>query len=135
MSAARTCTRCGLNAPLDQFPPSARNTGGRSRHCRPCSRERYRNHYRRKIGWTDDMVLEALERQAWSCDICLAPIDDRTGRTDHDHSTGMPRGLLCDPCNRGLGHFKDDAQALARAIDYLNHHDQPAARRAGKEDS
>ncbi len=38
---------------------------------------------------------------------------------DHDHSTGAVRGILCDPCNMGLGHFRDNPELLAEAIRYL----------------
>jgi hypothetical protein len=29
------------------------------------------------------------------------------------------RGVLCDGCNRGIGEFREDAEALANAIHYL----------------
>jgi hypothetical protein len=38
---------------------------------------------------------------------------------DHDHKIGKVRGLLCDQCNKGLGHFKDSKETLLKAIKYL----------------
>lgn len=44
---------------------------------------------------------------------------------DHDHNTGIVRGLLCNRCNLGIGHFEDDLYFLQSAIEYL----KKAARR------
>lgn len=38
---------------------------------------------------------------------------------DHDHATGVPRGWLCDRCNKVLGLVKDSPALLARMIVYL----------------
>lgn len=38
---------------------------------------------------------------------------------DHDHQTGVIRGLLCHRCNLALGHFKDSTSILLAAISYL----------------
>lgn len=38
---------------------------------------------------------------------------------DHDHRTGQIRGALCEPCNLGLGRFKDDPTLLMKAVEYL----------------
>lgn len=61
------------------------------------------------------------------CLICKRT--DRKLHVDHDHACCAPnkartcgkcvRGLICGPCNRGLGLFFDDPDALARAAQYL----------------
>lgn len=38
---------------------------------------------------------------------------------DHCHETGKIRGLLCDNCNRGIGHLKESIRVLEKAIIYL----------------
>ena len=38
---------------------------------------------------------------------------------EHDHRTGKPGGWICDSCNTGLGRFKDDAELLKSAIEFL----------------
>jgi hypothetical protein len=49
------------------------------------------------------------------CEICkkllrMTPIEKRNmpiACLDHDYSTGLPRGILCNACNRGVGSFED----------------------------
>ena len=38
---------------------------------------------------------------------------------DHDHKTGLVRGLLCNNCNSGIGFLRDDTNILLSAIKYL----------------
>lgn len=38
---------------------------------------------------------------------------------DHDHSTGLIRGLLSPWANKGLAYFDDDPHQLRAAADYL----------------
>lgn len=54
------------------------------------------------------------------CQICGEP-DAKDARlcVDHCHATGKIRGLLCSPCNTGLGFFRDNTLKLENAVLYL----------------
>jgi len=58
------------------------------------------------------------------CAICQTPGDSsfkkRTLGVDHDHKTGVVRGLLCDLCNKGIGQFLDRPDFLRSAAAYLS---------------
>jgi hypothetical protein len=63
-----------------------------------------------------------FNKQGGSCAICKCAIDatpTRNTHVDHDHATGVVRGILCQACNKGLGLFHDSSDALIRASDYL----------------
>jgi hypothetical protein len=77
-------------------------------------------YYRRTYGLSADEVDAMLEKQGGGCAICGA-LPERLGslHLDHDHDTGRIRGLLCLSCNQALGHFRDRAELLRRAADYL----------------
>ena len=73
---------------------------------------------RRKFGITEEQYLEMLQRQDGRCAICRLKFTVRL-HVDHCHETKAIRGLLCEKCNRGLGMFKDNPEALRRAANYL----------------
>ena len=55
-----------------------------------------------------------LEAQGGVCKICSNPETTKKNNSDevrmlcvdHDHNTGQVRGLLCNKCNRALGHYE-----------------------------
>lgn len=76
-----------------------------------------RTHLKSKYGLSQEDFDRMLTEQGGRCSLCdVAP--DRLV-VDHDHDTGRVRALLCDPCNRGLAAFRDNAAALVRAADYV----------------
>jgi hypothetical protein len=131
------CRKCGA----DRWSLRVRPNGERHRQCLECSKATSRNrpremHRKHKIKSRYGITmpeLEALrERQRGLCAICgraLCP----TGRdfcVDHNHDTGVVRGLLCFVCNTGLGAFRDRRELLLRALEYLEDGASPASAEA-----
>lgn len=125
----KPCPRCDRVLPVDCFTKNKKNASGLASWCRECvaaqrkadyKREPDRHaHYQRKhrYGLTRQQFDEFVDAHGGLCAICgdvpLKP------HIDHDHKTGELRGLLCGPCNQGLGMFKDSTERLAKAIAYL----------------
>jgi hypothetical protein len=58
--------------------------------------------------------------QGGFCAICVrANGATRKLSVDHDHKTGLVRGLLCRPCNDLLGHIRDNVATAHRIVRYL----------------
>lgn len=38
---------------------------------------------------------------------------------DHDHETGIVRGMLCQSHNKAIGMLGDSVEGVQRALDYL----------------
>lgn len=73
---------------------------------------------KRKFNLSLDEYDTLLKSQNGVCAIC-GNTCTKALAVDHDHTTEKVRGLLCNNCNRGLGHFKDNQQYLQQAITYL----------------
>jgi hypothetical protein len=74
-----------------------------------------------KVG--SELTLEQARqfRQDRPCEICGAPFVDGKGghAADHNHRTGVPRGVLCARCNKGLG-WLEDSEWVDAAMSYLS---------------
>ena len=67
--------------------------------------------------------LEMAEQQKWKCAICGDHIDELSKfDVDHDHLTKQVRQLLCGPCNRLIGHARENSTIMHHAIHYLAKH-------------
>ena len=150
--STKQCKSCGELKPIDKFYlvhdkrlryVKPHNT------CKQCQVERSRKwalnnlerhkqavrnaRFKQNFGISLDDYNLMIEAQDGRCAICGNPentIDKRTGNTrnlsvDHDHSTGLVRGLICRTCNVGIGFFKDNPSLLRACADYIERHKKP----------
>lgn len=133
-----TCKDCDVSF------PKTHKTGRPSLYCPDCKLERMRAkgradqkrlRDRRGYAWQREVTLgrygltpasynEMLAAQGGGCAVCGTPDvggrwDSTAFHVDHDHATGVVRGLLCLGCNRGLGYFNDNPEKLRLAALYL----------------
>ena len=129
----KACLACGESQPLTAFDSW-------SKECQAClltltttkrqrKRHRAKKHARagkakslRRRGFTLAQYDRCLELQNNCCAICHTDFKLLTAlqvHADHDHFTGLPRGVLCGNCNYGLGMFRDNPERLEAAVDYL----------------
>lgn len=85
------------------------------------------------------LSIDWYDRQPKICGICKSPEPGSKGwHIDHDHSccpagiragcANCIRGLLCNRCNLGLGHFEDDVARLKAAVRWLEKHRRKRSR-------
>lgn len=148
MTAEKLCRSCGFTLPATQFHRQADKKDGLRSQCKLCTNKRNLARYhscnrvkryhhmasRKHSLWknyklTPEQYDKMLLEQRGSCKICLSKnpwgfVEKPRRATeffcvDHDHRTGKVRGLLCQPCNKGLGSFLDNPEYLRKAIEYL----------------
>lgn len=76
----------------------------------------------RRYGLTVADYERMKDEQGGGCAICkrdeVASLFNRL-YVDHDHVTGVVRGLLCYRCNAALGQFGDDLAGVSTVVRYL----------------
>jgi hypothetical protein len=124
----KVCPDCQTEKPLEEFPRNKNIKDGHHTYCKPCHNARGKEtkerlhggnrHYHlvRRYGIGADQVQAMIRTQQGMCAICRR---EPAVHVDHDHETGLVRGVLCFNCNGGLGQFKDDSTSLLRAVRYL----------------
>ena len=131
----KICKSCSLELSLDSF------SKGQGKHkklnvCKACDAkarmERYWSmtpeqheaskqaqkvrEYKRNYGLAHDVALSLANNRIGECKIC-SKVTKLV--VDHCHSTKVVRGLICDNCNKMLGHSFDNPQTLIKAAEYL----------------
>lgn len=139
------CTKCGEEKPLCGFWKDSRYKNRRMAQCIECKstlNKTYRinnvkmirlkdkvryaasrdvereRHLIRKYGMSLDQYDSLFKAQEGQCAICQSVLECHLN-VDHDHKTGIVRGLLCNPCNRMLGHARDSVANLLAGAKYL----------------
>lgn len=143
----KQCQKCRQVKPLSDFYP--RKTDRRRPYvrkpeyseyrprCKSCESEdnrrqkqtilgqEYHKNYRlvRRFGITLEQYEQMRAVQGGGCAICgktrFDDVREHDLAVDHDHSTGVVRGLLCRDCNVALGKFGDSLDVLKKAVAYL----------------
>lgn len=127
------CRACLNAVAADQLakPSNGRKTDYRKRAYERDPLVNRKANLKAKFGLTSAQYDEMLAAQGGHCAIC--PSTEPGGRwgtffpVDHDHSCcpgpkscgECIRGLVCSPCNVGLGAFGDDPDRLMAAVAYL----------------
>jgi len=71
----------------------------------------------------DQLYQELCQERGERCEVCGSRAGGNVRQErlniDHNHQTGMVRGLLCHTCNTGMGMFRDSWKRLVIAAKYL----------------
>lgn len=126
------CACCNTKKEISNYSVSQLKT--KSNICFDCRKkknERYhlKNSISREFYMTRPMYDEMLKSQNYVCKICknkeTATFNNKVKRlsVDHCHETKKIRGILCQTCNAGIGHFKNSIALFYEAINYLKEND------------
>lgn len=131
-ATTRYCPGCEDYLPFEAFTvrTTLKSRKYLRRWCAECARTKWPTptpdqirdaQLRRQFGITLIEMRAMRDAQGGLCKICGRPQKtDKNLAVDHSHETGLVRGLLCDRCNFGLGHFGDDPARLRMAATYLD---------------
>lgn len=131
----KVCTKCNEEKVIADF---ARKRGSYSSRCKKCHNEYYKSYWKnteayekhkvRQRAWKQEnrskiraekygITIEEFEQGiSGVCNICqIKPAEV----VDHDHSSGVVRGFLCQQCNLGLGLLGDSLITLSKVVTYL----------------
>ena len=134
----KKCNKCKLKKSLEEFSLNKNSKDGHHVICKKChcayvtqyykdNPRKLKNHNLKKnYGISIENYEYLFKQQNGVCAICGKPETRictkrivQSLSVDHDHSTGIVRGLLCDRCNKAIGLLYHSPELLINAIDYL----------------
>ena len=118
-----TCRKCGYEGPVADFrTPHKKGYEGYPYYdyCKTCHVFQSRaGRYMLLYKITEEEYQKILTFQNGGCAICNKKPKNARLAVDHDHLTGLVRGLLCWRCNNAVGKFRDKQFLLWAAFCYL----------------
>lgn len=128
------CPTCNIVKLLSEFYNNKNTRDLKGNECKKCSNnssrknkiknsDYYKNYQLNRIyGLSLEEYNELFNKQEGKCAICETHQSEleKALVVDHNHVTGEIRGLLCSPCNLGIGNLKDSIDLLLKSISYLN---------------
>lgn len=120
---SKDCSKCKISQPLTHFNG---NTSGadpfdrdglrlRRPECRACTRSAAAGKAA-AAATAKRLGMSTKAPEGTPCELCG---DTRSIVFDHDHTTEIFRGWLCNSCNRSIGVLGDTATGLLDALVYL----------------
>lgn len=121
----KKCRECLKSKPIEDFYFVPKKIGKRRSLCKVCfgkiktrpkCKDTFEKNLKSRYGIMRDDYEKMLVAQGGGCAIC--------GGTeklvvDHNHKTGVVRGILCFGCNVAIGHMLEDTARLRKAVAYL----------------
>jgi hypothetical protein len=122
-TATLYCPKCDTDKPLGDFPLKGKHRDGNKRYgyCKPCHGVYQREQKMTRIFNISVAEYDALlAAQDGLCAICCRPPKKNRLAVDHDHKSGLIRGLVCWTCNQGLGLWAESQERMQAACIYLS---------------
>ena len=138
----KRCGRCRKRKDHSEFYRNRSTKDGYQGYCKTCIKKwsnkwqkadpirwrlyQWKRSIKKNYGLTPEKFDEILKSQNGKCAICRTKkpstrmFHNRVFQVDHDHRTGMVRGLLCSSCNSVLAYARDNIEVLKSAIKYLD---------------
>ena len=128
---SKVCGRCLERKWFENFSNNSKSLDGKTSQCKSCEKHSNRNYTpkdlekrarkmkEKNVKANYGISLEEYEEKMNTSDSCQICGENGKLVFDHCHSSLNFRGTLCNSCNFGLGHFKDNVKLLEKAIQYL----------------
>lgn len=121
---SKRCPECQAIATVQQKRANYQRTAEHQKAQRRARYQENRMHelaYRRerRYGVSSFALAALVAEQGGLCPVCETPVVIDDISMDHDHATGIVRGVLHPDCNSALGLLLDDPARCDRAAAYL----------------